>query len=115
MIQNYHDGIVICCAYEPPDLFITFTCNIKWPEIAIALLPGEYPNDRADVIVRVFHMKLEQLLDDLCSKKNIWPNVSYIIFNRILKKRTTTCTYITVDRQKWNRNSIRYNKLVDIT
>jgi hypothetical protein len=69
MIQNYHDGIAICCAYGPPDLFITFTCNTKWPEIAIALLPGEYPNDRADVIVRVFHMKLEQLLDDLRSKK----------------------------------------------
>jgi len=28
-IQNFHDGIAICRAYGPPDLFITFTCNPK--------------------------------------------------------------------------------------
>jgi hypothetical protein len=41
MIQNYHDGIVICRVYGPPDLFITFTCNTKWPEIELMLLEGQ--------------------------------------------------------------------------
>jgi hypothetical protein len=67
VLQNYHDGIAICCIYGPPDLFITFTCNPKWPEICLAILPGEQPNDRPDIIIRVFHMKLEQLLDDIRS------------------------------------------------
>jgi hypothetical protein len=65
---NYHDGIAICCAYGPPDLFITCTFNSKWPEITTCLLLGEHPNDRHDIIVCVFHMKL-QLLDDLQSGK----------------------------------------------
>lgn len=66
MLQNYHDGIAICREYGPPDFFITFTCNPKWPEIAQGILEaGQKPNDRADIIVRVFNMKLEELLDDI--------------------------------------------------
>ena len=66
MIQNYHDGIAICREYGPPDFFITFTCNPKWPEIAEAIFdPGQKPVDRNDLIVRVFNMKLEELLHDI--------------------------------------------------
>ena len=65
MIQNYHDGIAICREYGPPD-FVTFTCNPKWPEIAEGILElGHKPNDIADIIVRVFNMKLEELLHDI--------------------------------------------------
>jgi hypothetical protein len=67
MIQNYHDGIAICRVYGPPDFFTTFTCNPKWPEIAAALSfePGQKPTDRADLVVRVYNMKLEELLSDI--------------------------------------------------
>ena len=66
MIQNYHDSIAICRVYGPPDFFVTFTCNSKWPEISEGLLePGQKPTDRADIIVRVCHMKLEDLLHDI--------------------------------------------------
>lgn len=37
MVQNYQDAMAICRFYGPPDLFITFTCNPKWQEIADAL------------------------------------------------------------------------------
>lgn len=68
LIQNYHDAIAICREYGPPDFFVTFTCNPKWPEIAEGLLEaGQRPTDRADIIVRVFHMKLEELLHDVRS------------------------------------------------
>lgn len=30
MLLNYHDGMAICREYGPPDLFVTFTCNLKW-------------------------------------------------------------------------------------
>nr|XP_028948133.1 uncharacterized protein LOC103415272 [Malus domestica] len=33
MINNYQDAMAICREYGHPDLFITFTCNVKWPEI----------------------------------------------------------------------------------
>ncbi|CAD6221051.1 unnamed protein product [Miscanthus lutarioriparius] len=65
-IQNYHDGIAICREYGPPDFFVTFTCNPKWPEITKAIFdPGQKPVDRNDLIVRVFNMKLEELLHDI--------------------------------------------------
>ncbi|XP_075521378.1 uncharacterized protein LOC142554601 [Primulina tabacum] len=33
MIQNYQDAMAICKWASYPDLFMTFTCNPKWPEI----------------------------------------------------------------------------------
>ena len=66
VIQNYHDGIAICREYGPPDYFVTFTCNPKWLEIAEGIFePGQKPNDRDDIIVMVFNMKLEELLHDI--------------------------------------------------
>lgn len=42
MLQNYYDGMAICSKFGPPDFFVTFTCNPKWPEIAEGLLePGQ--------------------------------------------------------------------------
>ena len=38
----------------------------KWPEISEGLLePGQKTTDRADIIVRIYHMKLEDLLYDI--------------------------------------------------
>ncbi|XP_066374762.1 uncharacterized protein [Miscanthus floridulus] len=66
MIQNYHDAIAICREYGPPDFFVTFTCNPKWLEIVEGILEaGQRPTDRTDIIVTVFNMKLEELLDDI--------------------------------------------------
>lgn len=54
MIENFHDGIAICRVYGPPDLFITFICNPKWPEIKLMLLEGQEPSDRSNIIVLSF-------------------------------------------------------------
>ena len=53
-----------------PDLFITFTCNPNWREIVEELRFNEKPQDRNDLIARVFKMKLDALLYDL-TKGNI--------------------------------------------
>jgi hypothetical protein len=66
MLQNYYDAMAICRDYGPPDFFITFTCNPKWPEIAEGILEtGQKPTDRADIVVRVFNLKLDELLQDI--------------------------------------------------
>ena len=57
--------MAIVRAFGKPTLFITVTCNPKWPEIAEALLPGQKPEDRPDVVVRVFHLKLGHIMKDL--------------------------------------------------
>ena len=70
MIQNYQDAMSICRWVGYPNLFITFTCNPKWPEIVRFLDPkGLQPTDRPDIICRVFKIKLDNLIRDLKSKR----------------------------------------------
>jgi len=95
IVQNYHDGITICCVYGPPDLFITFTCNPKWTEITSCLLPDQHANDRPDIIVRVFYMKLQQLLDDLHSGKIFGPTLA-LLYSIEFQKRGLTHVHILV-------------------
>lgn len=64
MVQNYQDAMAICRFYGPPDLFITFTCNPKWQEIAdaLAFILGQKPEDRPDIVSRVFKLKVDELV-----------------------------------------------------
>nr|XP_027098951.1 uncharacterized protein LOC113718236 [Coffea arabica] len=59
--------MAICRFMGPPDLFITFTCNSNWPEISkgISLIPDQKVVDRPDIVARVFHIKLDQFMNDL--------------------------------------------------
>ena len=63
--SKFQDGMAICREYHKPDYFITMTCNPKWPEIANGLLNGQEPQDRPDLVARVFKKKADQLMKDL--------------------------------------------------
>jgi hypothetical protein len=55
------DAMAICHWIGYPNLFVTFTCNSKWPEIQYMideLNKKQRPADRAEVIVRVFMMQV---------------------------------------------------------
>ena len=54
--------------YGHPDLFITTTINPNWPEIKDSLLPGQDPQDRPDIVARVFRLKLQKLLEMIKSE-----------------------------------------------
>ena len=41
MHKLYQDGMAIVRVFGKPDLFITITCNPKWPEIQNALFIGQ--------------------------------------------------------------------------
>ncbi|GKB78135.1 helicase-like protein [Tanacetum coccineum] len=52
------------------DLFITFTCNPNWPEIARFVAEKVLKShDRPDVITRVFKQKLDSLMKDFKEKR----------------------------------------------
>ncbi|CAA7043568.1 unnamed protein product [Microthlaspi erraticum] len=58
--------MAICRHYGFPDLFITFTCNPKWPELTRELDGTNLkPTDRAELICRLYHIKLASLMEDL--------------------------------------------------
>jgi hypothetical protein len=74
MIQNYHDSIAICRVIGPPDFFFTFTCNSKWQEILNSFYSSDQrPSGKSNVIVRVYHMKLKELIHDIKSGKMFGP------------------------------------------
>ena len=66
MMQNYLDAMAMCKNYGYPDLFITFTCNPKWPEITRYLRrKGLKSEDRPDVTTKMFKIKLDNLMKDI--------------------------------------------------
>ncbi|XP_071728900.1 uncharacterized protein [Rutidosis leptorrhynchoides] len=62
--SHYLDALAICIVFGNPQFFVTFTCNVKWPEIARYLQP--FPlftaPDRADIVARVFRFKVKQFV-----------------------------------------------------
>ncbi|KAL7142072.1 hypothetical protein ABFS83_08G098100 [Erythranthe nasuta] len=81
MFNNLVDALQICNWIEFPSLFITISCNPQWPEIQRALSGTNLrPEDRPDILTRVFKMKLDSLMLDLKKGK---------IFGRI---RAYVCT-----------------------
>jgi len=77
MVQSYYDAMAICKHYGFPDLFITFTCNPKWPEITRYVKErGLTAEDRPDIVVRIFKIKLDSLMHDLTEKKMLGKTVA---------------------------------------
>jgi hypothetical protein len=52
-----NEALTIVSEKDKPTLFITPTCNPKWPEIQAMLLPGQTAFDRPDIcdMVRLLH------------------------------------------------------------
>jgi hypothetical protein len=61
MAQSLQDAMAVCRWIGYPNLFVTFTCNDKWPEIQYMLNEAKDKQklaDRADIIVRVWQYNL---------------------------------------------------------
>jgi hypothetical protein len=61
----YHDAMALPAHFGRPDLFLTMTCNPKWPEITDNLPAGGDPLDHPDLVARVFFSKWMALLSDV--------------------------------------------------
>lgn len=70
MLQNYQDAMAICRWAGYPDIFLTFTCNPSWPEIArYTKLMEDKPSCRPDILSRMFKIKLYTLLKTIKEEK----------------------------------------------
>ncbi|XP_074283474.1 uncharacterized protein LOC141608023 [Silene latifolia] len=83
MYQSYQDAMAICRWYGNPHLFITFTANSRWPEIEAMLkyIPNQRPEDRPDIVARVFKLKLKQLLHCLKTERYFGTTIAGTFFN----------------------------------
>nr|XP_043611849.1 uncharacterized protein LOC122583518 [Erigeron canadensis] len=74
MYQHYQDALAICKVHNNPQYFITFTCNVKWPDISREVSRnGATPQDRADIIARVFQLKVESFVKYLKESQPFGP------------------------------------------
>ena len=86
---EYQDGMARCRALGKPDLFITFTCNPKWPEIVEAMKDfqvREGSSNRPDLIARVFQLKLESMMKDI-ETEQIFGKLSGYMYTMEWQKR----------------------------
>jgi hypothetical protein len=68
MVQNYQNAMAICKWAGCLNAFVTFTCNPQWLEIKRALLLGQQPQDRPDLVTQVFKIKLKEFINDIHKK-----------------------------------------------
>lgn len=84
MQQHYLDAMTICKSYGYPDLFVTLTCNPKWPEVVrFVEALNLKPEDRPDILSRVFKLKLDLLISKLKDEKilgEIVGGISVLLF-----------------------------------
>ncbi|KAL3652113.1 hypothetical protein CASFOL_001794 [Castilleja foliolosa] len=71
MYKHYQDALAICRVHGNPQYFITFTCNVKWPEISRHLdrNGGMQAQNRPDIIARVFRIKVQQFMKFMRTNK----------------------------------------------
>ncbi|CAH9078837.1 unnamed protein product [Cuscuta epithymum] len=104
MLQNYQDAMAICRWAGYPQLFITFTCNPKWPEILSFVEPrGLSPDDRPDILSRIFKMKLDLLIKDLKQNK-MFGNVRAVVYTVEFQKRGLPHAHIVLWISQRQRN-----------
>ncbi|XP_065658931.1 uncharacterized protein LOC136083459 [Hydra vulgaris] len=93
--ENFEDAMAIMKKYGKPDLFITFTCNPKWREITESLYPGQTANDRPDLDIRVFKLKLNNLLNDIFKHIVLGKVVTHVQVIEFQKAWFARCSYFT--------------------
>ncbi|GJX76229.1 uncharacterized protein Tco_0323040 [Tanacetum coccineum] len=110
MRQNYLDAMTLCKWFGHPDFFITFTCNPKWPEISrFVRKRGLKPEDRPEVLCRMFKFKLDHLIKNL-KDNQIFGRVQAVVYTIEFQKRglphSHTCLFLHKDDKLLNPERI---------
>jgi hypothetical protein len=65
----YMDAMSLPMRFNKPDLFITMTCNPRWPEIQAAVPHGSHWRFHPDLVARVFWLKFKSMMKDIIKLK----------------------------------------------
>ncbi|XP_071684979.1 uncharacterized protein [Lolium perenne] len=72
--------------FGKPDYFITMTCNPHWEEITSRLEPGQTPQDRPDLVARIYRAKLRSMKDLLIKKQYFGEVAAYVHVTEFQKR-----------------------------
>jgi hypothetical protein len=64
------DAMTLVQRFGRPDYFVTMTCNPYWKEVIRELFLRQTPQDRPELVARVYRSKLCNLHDRLIKKKH---------------------------------------------
>ncbi|XP_057758184.1 uncharacterized protein LOC130977398 [Arachis stenosperma] len=96
MILNYQDALAICRVVAYPKLFLTFTCNSKWPKFENFLKNRDLnAENRPDMVCRTFKVKLDCLIQDI-KKNNIFGRVVAVVYTIEFQKHGLPYAHILV-------------------
>ena len=86
MMQRFLNAMAIVQRFGKLDYFITMTCNPYWEEITQNLEPGQQPQDRPELVSRVYRAKLRSLMDLLIKKKYFGEVAAYVHVTEFQKR-----------------------------
>ncbi|GFQ98605.1 ATP-dependent DNA helicase [Trichonephila clavata] len=109
MHERTQDAMTYVRHFGRPDLFITFTCNPKWPEIVDLLNQGQKSHDRHDIIARVFRVKVKHMMK-LLTKGCIFGNVRCHMYTVEWQKRGLPHVHIHL----WLEDKIRPESIDEV-
>ncbi|XP_057426226.1 uncharacterized protein LOC130719626 [Lotus japonicus] len=103
MFNNCQDAMAICKRFGYPDLFITITCNTNWPEIkSFVESRRSRPDERPDILVRIFKMKMNQLIKDF-KNGHLFEKVDASMYTIEFQKRGLPHAHILIWLQGENK------------
>ncbi|KAK9072558.1 hypothetical protein SSX86_008992 [Deinandra increscens subsp. villosa] len=96
MYKHYQDALAICRVYGNPQYFITFTCNVKWPEIQryMSRYPMLKAQDKPEIVSRVFQIKLKAFIKFLKVSKPFGDVSAYVYTVEFQKRGLPHCHFL---------------------
>ncbi|AQK75317.1 hypothetical protein ZEAMMB73_Zm00001d018231 [Zea mays] len=101
MKRRYMDAMALVRKFGKPDIFLTMTCNPNWDEIRRELLPGQTPQDRPDLVVRVFHAKLQELKHRLTKQDILGKVRAYVYVVEFQKRGLPHAHFLLIMQRKY--------------
>lgn len=101
MKRRHMDAMALVQKYGKPDIFLTMTCNPNWEEIVNKLFPGQTPQDRSDLVVRVFRAKLEAMKDMLLKQHILGVVTAYVYVVEFQKRGLPHAHFLLIMDSKY--------------
>ncbi|KAL6592973.1 hypothetical protein ACP70R_049269 [Stipagrostis hirtigluma subsp. patula] len=101
MRRRYMDAMALVRKFGKPDIFLTMTCNPNWDEIKRELYPGQVPQDRPDLVVRVFRAKLEAMKKSLFEDDILGQVRAYVYVVEFQKRGLPHAHFLLIMQRKY--------------
>jgi len=109
MREYAHDALTYCRKFGRPDLFVTMTCGKNWPEIQSQLRLDEKPEDRYDIITRVFAMEVKKFTGIFRNGKLFGEHQAWLYVIEWQKRGLPHCHFLI-----WLKHKLRRNQIDDV-